>query len=92
MFWDYIKEIHKNCGTELTKECSRNAHNKIKKPKPSWTETQKCVTDSFSLPRPETWTDNTTTNTLIEEDLRYWELYGSNLFPSVVINNVTFRG
>jgi len=29
---------------------------------------------------------------LIDKDLAYWKKYGSNLFPSVVINNQTFRG
>ena len=29
---------------------------------------------------------------MIDKDLKYWGKYGSNLFPSVVINNQTFRG
>jgi len=29
---------------------------------------------------------------MIDEDVRYWGKYGSNLFPSIVINNSTYRG
>ena len=32
------------------------------------------------------------TNTFIDQDVEYWAKYGSSLFPSVVINNSTFRG
>jgi hypothetical protein len=31
-------------------------------------------------------------NTLIDEDIDYWMKYGSGLFPSIVINNSTYRG
>ena len=29
---------------------------------------------------------------MIDEDVEYWAKYGSNLFPSIVINNSTYRG
>jgi len=29
---------------------------------------------------------------MIDKDIEYWAKYGSNLFPSIVINNSTFRG
>ena len=29
---------------------------------------------------------------MIDTDIKYWAKFGSNLFPSIVINNSTFRG
>ena len=29
---------------------------------------------------------------MIDNDVDYWAKYGSNLFPSIVINNSTYRG
>jgi hypothetical protein len=29
---------------------------------------------------------------MIDRDIEYWAKYGTNLFPSIVINNSTFRG
>jgi len=29
---------------------------------------------------------------MIDNDIKYWSKFGSSLFPSVVINNQTFRG
>jgi hypothetical protein len=31
-------------------------------------------------------------NYLIDEELDYWKRYGSGLYPSIVINNRTYRG
>lgn len=50
------------------------------------------MTNSFSTPDKSQWGKITTNNTMIDKDLKYWAKYGSNLFPSVVINNQTFRG
>jgi hypothetical protein len=33
-----------------------------------------------------------TTNSLIDNDIEYWADYGTSLFPSIVINNSTYRG
>lgn len=48
--------------------------------------------DSFSNPDPNSWTSKNITNSLIDQDLEYWDKYGSALFPSIVINNSTYRG
>ena len=29
---------------------------------------------------------------MIDSDIEYWDKYGSSLFPSIVINNSTYRG
>lgn len=49
----------------------------------------KCVDNSFSS------SDRghpSTTNTIIDEEIAYWKQFGSGIFPSIVINNRTYRG
>jgi len=49
----------------------------------------KCVSDSFSS------TDKNsplTINKMIDQEIDYWKQYGSGTFPSIVINNRTYRG
>ena len=62
------------------------AHKEAKIP---WEKTQACVQNSFTA---EDWSDMSTNNTLIDEEISYWKEYGTGLFPSIVINNQTFRG
>jgi len=34
----------------------------------------------------------TTKNTFLESERTYWNNYGANFYPSIVINNRTYRG
>jgi|DEB0MinimDraft_12_1074336.scaffolds.fasta_scaffold17197_2 hypothetical protein len=88
-FWDYIKTVHRECDNKLNEDCSIYAHKEIHF---SWEETMTCVENSFSSQIKEDWTKETVTNSMIDKDLDYWAKYGSALFPSVVINNSTYRG
>ena len=90
LFWDYIKTVHSRCDSVINEQCSMNAHKEVKPL--NWMETMQCVTDSFSTPDKSKWHDPTTTNSVIDRDIEYWGKYGTNLFPSIVINNSTFRG
>jgi len=90
MFWDYIKEVHSRCDNTINKQCSKIGHKEVDGL--SWQKTQDCVTNSFSTPDESKWHESTTTNSLIEKDIEYWAQYGTSLFPSVVINNSTYRG
>lgn len=47
---------------------------------------------SFSTQDKSKWDDLSTTNSLIDRDIEYWSKYGTSLFPSIVINNSTYRG
>jgi hypothetical protein len=47
------------------------------------------VINSFST---NDWEAEQTTNSLIDNEIEYWREYGSGVFPSVVINNRTYRG
>ena len=52
-------------------------------------ETQRCVKSSFS---GSDWGSAKTNNYLIDEEIEYWKTYGSGIYPSLVINNRTYRG
>ena len=58
----------------------------------NFTETQECVTASFSERNPGDWKKSTSTNSLIEAEIQYMKDYGTYIFPSIVINNKTYRG
>lgn len=45
--------------------------------------------NSFSA---KDWASSYTSNSMIDDEIYYWKLYGSGLYPSVVINNRTYRG
>lgn len=45
--------------------------------------------NSFSS---DDWSLATTNNTIIDSEIEYWRSYGSGIYPSVVINNRTYRG
>ena len=90
MFWDYIKEVHSRCDNVINEQCSKLGHKEVEGL--SWTKTTDCVKSSFSTPDESKWHEPTTTNHLIESDIEYWADYGTSLFPSIVINNQTFRG
>ncbi|CDW80556.1 vacuolar sorting receptor 3 [Stylonychia lemnae] len=86
MWWTYIKYVHYNCYSTINADCSKNAHQKLGL---DFQETQKCVADSFS---DSNWDLSTTTNKVIDSEIDYWKQYGSGIFPSIVINNRTYRG
>lgn len=54
-----------------------------------WDRTKQCVTDSFTS---GDWSNPKTNNTLIDKEIQYWKQYGSGIYPSLVINNRTYRG
>jgi len=38
------------------------------------------------------WASNKTVNYIIDDEIDYWRTYGSGIYPSLVINNRTYRG
>ncbi len=69
IWWDYIQSIHVNCYDILNEECSKKAHDRLGL---SFTDTQKCVMDSFTS---NDWDKNTTNNTIIDAEIDYWKKY-----------------
>ena len=82
--------MHDECGSVLDEDCSIYAHKLI--PNLDWTKTTACVEASFSSQKQSDWLLESTTNKLIDADIEYWNKYGSSINPSIVINNVTYRG
>jgi len=86
-WWDYIQRVHSTCYSVINEDCSRRAHEHLGF---NWEETQKCVTDSFSAPTG--WKNGGVTNSIIDKEISYWTEFGTNIYPSIVINNRNYRG
>lgn len=86
-WWQYIKKVHSQCYNVINESCSKRAHKLLGI---SWESTVKCVEETFS--RPSDWTSSKVYNNFIDEEIEYWKLYGTSVFPSVVINKKTYRG
>jgi hypothetical protein len=83
-WWEYIGKVHAHCYDGITKECSKQVHDKLDM---DFEKTQDCVDASFSK------NDHTTSlNYILEDEVTYMKKYGPNFFPAAVINNVTYRG
>jgi hypothetical protein len=71
----------------INEDCSKRAHKKLAIP---FETTKKCVANSFS--QPKGWGKAEVYNTKIDNEIAYWKQYGTNIYPSVVINKKTYRG
>ena len=86
LWWDYIENMHQHCYNVLNQDCSQRAHTKLNL---SWSETNKCVRESFT---GKDWAAKEVSNTIIEKEIQLWRDYGTTVYPSVVINKKTYRG
>jgi len=84
VWWTYVIFAHRLCYEEINEECSRNAHKTINE---DFVKTMQCVKDSFTGGNFQL--DN---NTVLAEEARAWKEYGVGYWPSVVINDRTYRG
>jgi hypothetical protein len=55
----------------------------------SWTATSLCVAESFTGTK---WASKEVFNDIIDKEIKYWKEFGSVVYPSVVINQKTYRG
>ena len=87
---EFIKFERQNVlRNNLNKECSQAAHKKLKL---DFSKTQECVEKSFSDKLEKNWLKAETTNKIIDSEISYMYEYGAYHFPSIVINNKTYRG
>ena len=70
----------------INEQCSVNAFEHLGL---DWEDNNKCVHNSFN---DTDWAGEHTQNKLIDEEIGYWREFGTNIYPSVVINKKTFRG
>lgn len=85
-WWDYIRKIHQTCYSVINSDCSERAHELLGY---NFAETEACVSASFS---EEDWKSDAVHNIKIDGEIAYWKEYGTNIYPSVVINKKTYRG
>ena len=79
-------KVHSECYSVINKDCSKRAHSQLGI---SWQKTTQCVDKSFT---GKDWKKEETFNTKIDNEIAYWKQYGTNIYPSIVINQKTYRG
>lgn len=86
VWFDYLERVHATCYNTIDEFCSQKAHERLGL---DWVLTQTCVTNSFSK---GDWSSSSCRNTIIDAEIKLWKDYGTNVYPSVVINGKTYRG
>lgn len=86
VFWDYVREVHQSCPGYINEDCSRSIHSKLKL---DYSETMRCVNNTFDR---GDYNDARQDNFGLAEERKYWNEYGAHFYPSIVINNRTYRG
>ena len=89
LWWSYISRVHKTCYSVINEDCSKSAFKKLEL---DWNENAKCVRSSFTSSDKSKWTAKKTRNTVIDSEISYWKEFGTNVYPSLVINQKTYRG
>jgi len=79
-----MKYVHQQCFSYIDELCSKRAHDEIEE---DYEETMKCVDQGF-------WDKdyNTAENSVLKLNAGRWKEYGTLYWPSVTINQVTYRG
>ena len=86
IFWAYVKNVHSSCPGYINGDCSKAAHDAVFL---DYAETMRCVDNSF---KRGDMNDPHAENTVLETERQYWNQYGAHFYPSIVINNRTYRG
>lgn len=86
VFWDYVRKVHQDCQGYINADCSKQAHSALKL---DYQETMACVNDTFKRGDSNDFKQD---NTALAEEKQYWNDYGAHFYPSIVINNRTYRG
>ena len=73
----------------INDECSERAHEHMGL---DFAKTQECVKDSFYGIDKSQWKNPSTKNKFIDVEIAYWKDFGTNIYPSIVINQKTYRG
>ena len=86
IFWKYIKEVHDSCPGYINEDCSKSAHQKLGI---DFNDIMDWVKKSFKGKNIRDYEDD---NTVLEDERIYWNDYGAHFYPSIVVNNRTYRG
>lgn len=79
-----MQYVHKMCYEEVTDECSKMGHKQIGR---DYTKTTDCVQKTI-----EGSSSSDDDNTVLRQESEKWKKYGTGYWPSVVINDRTYRG
>lgn len=103
----YIGHVHQLCGNRITRSCHDKAvvfmnspvatniydstkdnkdHSEFEK------SVKRCISDSFEAEKGVPYDPEVDDNKILRKMLKDWTDYGHHIYPSVVINDVTFRG
>jgi hypothetical protein len=88
-WWQYIQYVHRMCYEEINENCSKLGHKSIGR---SYDETMKCVKTSFDTTSSTDPNYSKDENRLLKADSEKWKALGSAYWPTIVINERTFRG
>jgi hypothetical protein len=88
-WWNYIANVHSTCYSVINEDCSMRAHEEMNL---DFDRTMQCVKNSFGGASESKWGEATMANTFIDREISYWKEYGTNIYPSIVINGKTYRG
>lgn len=83
-WWEYMKYVHRMCYEEVTEECSKLGHKSIGI---DYEQTMTCVRGTF-----EGSNMSKDDNRVLKEESDAWRKYGTAYWPSIVINDRTYRG
>ena len=84
-WWNYMKKVHSICYDSINEECSRLGHKDIGE---NYDDTMNCVKETFG----GSDNINEADNKLLAKMEREWKMYGTAYWPSIVVNNKTYRG
>jgi hypothetical protein len=83
-WWEYMAYVHKMCYEEVTEDCSKMGHKAINR---DYQPTLDCVKSTFS---GSNYAQDD--NKVFKEDSEAWKTYGTGYWPSIVINDRSYRG
>ena len=86
LWWDYIKYVHQECFDNISGQCSKLGHQEINV---KYDTTLSCVSQSFNTTQTKQYLND---NIILAENAAKWKEYGTSFWPSVTIDNLTFRG
>jgi hypothetical protein len=85
-----MQYVHRMCYDEISEQCSSMGHKSIGR---DYDLTMKCVTDTFDSPSSNGNANfQKDDNKLLKEETEKWKALGSAYWPSIVINERTYRG
>jgi hypothetical protein len=84
-----MQYVHRMCYEEITEDCSQMGHKSINR---DYEKTMTCVNQTFESSYTLGPLYQKDDNLLLKEEASKWKAYGSAYWPSIVINDRTYRG